>query len=952
MNLFKSNPAKLIFLAASLLLSAAPSRAQQISVHESAQKGDFPLVSNGKSAAILHDAKDAKVVSIAADSLGQDIRRVTGVNSSTATDRSQAVIVGTLGESALVSETLASNKLDVAALRGQWESYKIAVVNNPLPKTHPEIKRALLIVGSDRRGTAYGTFAVSESIGVSPWYWWADVPPTRHGNLFLAAQTINQGPPSVKYRGLFINDEDFGMQPWVAKTFDPQTGDIGPKTYAKIFELLLRLRANFCWPAMHPNTHAFNFYPDDKRVADDYAIVMGASHCEPMLVNNAVKTEWDTKVDGEWNYETNAAGMDKVWDARLQTNGQYENVYTVGMRGIHDAPMPGNGTPTEKARILEKVIADQREILHNRTGKPADEVPQIFIPYKEVLGVYRTGMQVPDDVTLVWVDDNHGYLRQLSNPQEQKRSGGSGVYYHFSYWGAPEDYLWIASTSPSLTAYEMNKAYQYGANRLWVFNVGDLKPAEKELTFALKMAWDIKEGTPQKALDFPRQWAGQTFGAQFAAPIGQILNEYYRLAQRGKPEHMNLVTFSPAQRAKRLADYRSIAAQANAIYGQIPAPLKDAYYELVFYPVTAAALQNEKFLLATDSLEMAAQGDPNALKVAAQAQAAYDQIARITDVYNNGIAGGKWRYMMSWKPNNRAPFQMPKVATADMIGAAKTSAPVEINLAAGTFAAPMQFKNGILGGASPEVFRQAPGGGNATFSFDAPVAGTQRLWALVNTPTPDADSWFLDVDNQKTVINDKTTGASWSWISMGDFALNAGQNTLTIGQREPNARIKQLRFGGADPTTPTDALLQIAGANFVRKTDTASAKITKFAGFGQGDGSVTILPVTAPSVTPDKAATATYQAQLPAGNRSATLRFLPTSAINETHGLRVAVSINGGADQVLDLNAQEYSREWGDNVVRGFSQREISFEQNAGQKTTVEVRFLDPGLVLEAIDFR
>ena len=311
-------------------------------------------------------------------------------------------------------------------MRGQWESYKIAVVNNPLPKSHPEIKRALLIVGSDRRGTAYGTFAVSESIGVSPWYWWADVPPTRHTNLFLASQTINQGPPSVKYRGLFINDEDFGMKPWASKTFDPATGNIGPKTYAKVFELLLRLRANFCWPAMHPISHAFNFYPDDKKVADDYAIVMGASHCEPMLVNNAVKSEWDSKVDGPWNYETNAAGMDKVWDARLQTNGQYENVYTVGMRGIHDAPMPGNGTPTEKARILEKVIADQREILHNRTGKSANQVPQIFIPYKEVLGIYRTGMKVPDDITLVWVDDNHGYLRQLSNPQEQKRGGRFG----------------------------------------------------------------------------------------------------------------------------------------------------------------------------------------------------------------------------------------------------------------------------------------------------------------------------------------------------------------------------------------------------------------------------------------------------------------------------------------------------------------------------------------------
>ena len=414
---------------------------------------------------------------------------------------------------------------------------------------------------------------------------------------------------------------------------------------------------------------------------------------------------------------------------------------------------------------------------------------------------------------------------------------------------------------------------------------------------------------------------------------------------------MNLVTFSPAQRAQRLADYRDIAARANAIYAQIPAQFKDAYYELVFYPVTAAALQNEKFLLARDSLEMAAQDDPNALKVAAQAQDAYDQIARITDVYNNGIAGGKWRYIMDWKPNNRAPFQMPKVATADMIGAAKTAAPIEIPLAAGTFAAPMQLKNGVLGGASPDVQSEATGG-SATFPFDSPASETAPLWAWVSAPSPDEDSWFFDLNGKKTVVNDKTTGAQWKWIKLGDFALKAGQNTLTIGQREPNARIQKLRFGGDDPTAPTDALLQIAGADFVQKTDTASAKITKFAGFGQGDGSVTILPVTAPSVAPDKAASAIYQAQLPAGSRSATLRFLPTSAINETHGLRVAVSINGAPPQILDLNAQEFSKEWGDNVLRGFSQREMSFEQKAGQKTNVEVKFLDPGLVLETIDFR
>ena len=776
------------------------------------------------------------------------------------------------------------------------------------------------------------------------------MPSARHANLFIAPQTLNQGPPSVKYRGIFINDEDFGLHPWAAQTFDPATGDIGPKTYAKVFELLLRLRANICWPAMHPVSKPFNYFAQNKVVADDYAIVMSASHAEPMLYNNA--SEWHKNVNGDWNYLTNAAGLDKVWEDRLKTNGQYENMYQVGMRGIHDSPMPG-GSNEEKARTLETVMANQRAILEKYTGKPADQVPQVLTPYKEVLGIYRTGLKVPDDVTLMWVDDNHGYIRQLSTAQERKRAGGSGVYYHLSYWGAPEDFLWLSSVSPSLISYEMNKAYAYGADRVWVFNVGDIKPAEKELTFAMKMAWSINAGTAQMALDFPRQWAGETFGPQFAAPIGQILNEYYRLAQRGKPEHLNLVTFAPAERARRLADYRAIAARANAINAQIPARFKDAYFQLVLYPVVASALQNEKFLLARDSLQMAAQGDPNALKVAAEAQNSYDEIARITDVYNNDIAGGKWHNMMSWHPRDGGVFGMPPVATPEKI--AQKPLPVyDMDVSQGQFGAPMQFRDGALTSTSPDLFRDAPGGGGATYNFELPASGRQPLWAFVNTPTDKEDSWHLNVNGQQIVVNDKVTGPNWNWISMGEFEVKAGLNTLVISQREPNARIKQLRWGGANPAMQQDALIQIAGADFTRKTDGATAKIAKFAGLGESDGAATILPLTAPSVAPEQAQQAAavfYQTQLPAGGRSATLRFLPTSAINAEHDLRAAVRINGGPLQVLDLNAQEYTREWGDNVLRGFSQRTLQFEQTANQKTNVEVRFLDPGLVLEAIEF-
>ena len=858
-------PTCFCLFASALLLAAGDAHV----IRESPAPGDFPLVAHGRAAVILCDTNDFKVVQIARDLFAQDIERVTGINPFTTTDRTRAVIIGTLEQSALIREAIESSNLDVVSLRGKWESHLIAIVKNPLPQSHPGIERALLIIGSDRRGTAYGVFGLSEAIGVSPWYWWADVPPTKHTNLFIASvvgqasrlsvggnevvddtnastitisqqtggtpvplqKAIVQGPPSVKYRGIFLNDEDWGLQPWAAKTFEPETGDIGPKTYARIFELLLRLRANYIWPAMHDCTKAFNHFPANKQVADDYAIVVGASHCEPMLCNNV--TEWRKEEFGDWNYVTNAKRIQQYWDERLASNGKFENVYTVGMRGIHDGGMPGGGTLKEKARRLETIIADQREIISRHTGKPAAEVPQIFCPYKEVLNIYRTGMTLPDDITIAWADDNHGYLRQLSDPAEQKRSGRSGVYYHLSYWGAPEDFLWLSTISPSLISYEMTKAFNYGADRLWVFNVGDIKPAEKELTFAMELAWDINRWTPEKAVKFPREWAARTFGEEHADDIARILRDYYRLAQRGKPEHLDRVAFTPAERDERLGTCRFIRNKAAAIAKEIPAPLAAAYFQLVLYPVTGAALMNEKHLLAAQSLELASKGNREALELAAAATHAHEEIERLTRIYNDDIAGGKWKRMMDSHPRRRPVFNMPRVATAEMF--------------------------------SQTNFIPAP-----TNMLAAP-------------------------------------------------------------------------------------LVSIRPISFVKKFDSTNARITILTGFWNRCAP-TLDPITAPSVAADEAGQAAgllYDvAQIPAGPRTATFRFLPTAAIHKGSGLRAAVKIIDGEFQVLNLNAQEYSAEWSSNVLRGYSERTVPFEQPAAGSTRIEIRFLDPGLVLLEMEFR
>ena len=433
---------------------------------------DFSLFANGKACNIYVDASDFTVVKIVSDLFSEDIQRVTGIKSTVFSSifpkEDQIVVIGTLGSNKIIDRLVESGKLDVSLIRNGWEQFIIKVVEFPIEG----VKRALVVAGCDRRGTAYGTFTLSEAIGVSPLYWWADVPVKHQNALYIEALNYCSKAPSVKYRGIFINDEGWGITPWAAKTFDPELGDIGPKTYAKVCELILRMKGNMLAPAMHPGSGAFNKYPENKVVADNYGIVMTSSHCEPLLFNNV--TEWFPKTMGEWNYMTNKDGINKVLDKRIAENGIYENFYTLAMRGIHDSGLVG--VPKEKeVSIVEEVLRDQRDILAKHINKDIDSIPQQFVPYKEVMNIYEKGLKVPEYVTLVWPDDNFGYLKRLSNKDEQKRKGGSGVYYHISYCGEPHDYLWLNTTPSTLIYEEMRKAYNTGANRYWLLNVGDIK---------------------------------------------------------------------------------------------------------------------------------------------------------------------------------------------------------------------------------------------------------------------------------------------------------------------------------------------------------------------------------------------------------------------------------------------------------------------------------------------
>ena len=644
-------------LAVSLTILTLQPATAELALASSPGADDFILAGGNSAAAIFVETNDERAVLRAAGDLADDFAQVTGTKpeivNQFSPDKKTGVFIGTIGKSKIIDRLAAEGKLATNGVSGQWESYVLQVVKNPLPG----VDAALVIAGSDRRGTIYGIYQLSEMIGVSPWHWWADVPVEQSKNLALRGEIFKQGPPAVKYRGIFLNDEDWGLRPWASKTFDPETGNIGPKTYAKIFELLLRLHANYIWPAMHPDTRAFNFYPADKELADDCGIVMGSSHCEQMLRDNI--DEWKPDVNGEYNFVTNPGGVLKYWEQRVRENGQYENIYTLGMRGISDSGLPGGGTPQEKADRLRAIISAQREMLARDVNTNIAAVPQIFCPYKEVLELYRLAPDIPGDITLVWPDDNYGYVREFSDARERARSGGAGVYYHASYWGTPRDYLWLCSTPPALIAEEITKAFDYGADKVWIVNVGDLKPAEFDIEFFLKLAWNPHSWNGTNTYDLLEKQIARDFGSASAPELTSIMAEYYRLNFQRKPEHTGFPTnnlFSGEEAAQRLTAWQKLSARVDAVEKNLPPESQDAFFELVGYPVRCAALANKQFLAPTN------------------AQPAHDEIQRLTDIYNNQIAGGKWHLMMSDNPRGQLDFAAPKVGQASRLPDERASA--------------------------------------------------------------------------------------------------------------------------------------------------------------------------------------------------------------------------------------------------------------------------------------
>lgn len=520
----------------------------------------------------------------------------------------------------------------------------------------------LAIIGHDSHGAAYGVMEMSRLIGVSPWEWWADAAPAKKTYFELPAEYVNEQSPSVEYRGIFINDEDWGLMPWSSLTMEPtnKRGVIGPKTTEKIFELMLRLRANYYWPPMHECSEPFFLTPGNREMAEKYGIYIGGSHCEPMASSTAV--EWYRRGKGEYDYVNNHSNVLSFWENRLKEIAGQEIIYTLGMRGVHDGAMNGAKTIEEQKTVLTRAINDQRNLLKQYVNNDIESIAQVFIPYKEVLDVYNAGLEVPDDVTLMWCDDNYGYIRHFPTETERARVGGNGIYYHISYWGRPHDYLWLGTFSPGLLYQQMELAYDKGIRKMWILNVGDIKPAEYQIELFMDMAWNINNVTDMGIGNHLSAFLRREFGQNLSDKLIPLMSEHYRLAFIHKPEFMGNtreeerdnpiaqvvkdINWSDNFILDRLSDYRSISDKVENLYDQVPDDRKKTYFQLVKYPVQAATQMNNKMLYA----QLARHGKSDWSK----SDVAHDSIVSLTEIYNSNP---RWTGIMDCAPRELPPFK-------------------------------------------------------------------------------------------------------------------------------------------------------------------------------------------------------------------------------------------------------------------------------------------------------
>ncbi|HXN45719.1 MAG TPA: glycosyl hydrolase 115 family protein [Bryobacteraceae bacterium] len=875
--------------------------AQPRYVAEAPGPGSFAIAG----ASIYVEADDYAGVVRAVGDLRDDVRRVTGSTPSITHDPGtrKAILVGTLGHSRVIDELVREGKIDAGRIAGKWESFVIQVLPG-----------ALVIAGSDKRGTIYGIYDLSEQMGVSPWYWWADVPVRHRDAVYVKAGTVVEGPPAVKYRGIFLNDEAPALSGWVKEKF----GTYNHAFYEKVFELLLRLKGNYLWPAMWNN--AFNEDdPLNPKLADEWGIVMGTSHHEPML---RAQQEWKRHGTGPWDYTRNAEVLRAFWEEGVRRNRSYESIITLGMRGDGDMPM----SESANTALLEGIVADQRKIIAAEVNPDVTKVPQDWALYKEVQEYYEKGMRVPDDVTLLWCDDNWGNIRRLPTPAERQRTGGAGIYYHFDYVGGPRNYKWI-DTNPIPKVWEqMNLAWQYGADRIWIVNVGDLKPMEFPTEFFLQLAWDPARWPKERLGEYTRLWAERQFGAAHAAEIADIVSATLKYNGRRKPEllepsNYSLVSYDEADRA--VAEYDSLVARAERISQELPADARDAFFELVLHPAKAAAQVTELYVAVAKNQMYAEQGRASANDWAARARALFQADADLSAYYNHTLAGGKWDHMMDQTHIGYTYWQQPPTNTMPAVRE------IEIPEAAsmGVDAERLSFDVFSQQRRHVDIYNR----GRAPFDFAATASGP---WIVLS-----ATHGRIEKEERLWVSIDWTKAPHGS--ASGTVEINGVK--LPVSESNPEARLNGF--------VEADGYVSIEAEHYTGKVDTAAARWEKIPDYGRTLSAMSIFPVTAASVTPPlNSPCLEYKMYLfDPGQVEVEATLAPTLNFVPGRGLRFAVSFDDQPPQVVDALAQNSQTDWETSVKDNVRKVRTSHKLAGAGVHTLKFWMVDPGVVLEKL---
>jgi hypothetical protein len=946
------------------LLPAAFALGQAPYVQSVKSRGSFPIVQGKMAATLFVDTNDFPGVLRAVNDLQADVARVTGRTPAIRHEENglgpDVILIGTMGRSRMIDSLVRGGKIDVSAIAGKWESFFIQVVSQPIPG----VKSGLVIVGSDKRATIYGIYDLSEQIGVSPWRYWADVPVEHKDALFVKAGKYGQGPPSVKYRGIFLNDENPDLTQWVREKYgtvpvpgNQPTANYGRGFYTNLFELILRIKGNYLWPAMWNNR--FNQDdPDCPRLADEYGVVMGTSHQEPML---RAEKEWTWgeeygKKYGRWNYHTHPDALDAFWREGIRRNKNFESILTIGLRGEGDTPMIPGGTDEQSMELLEKIVDRQRKLIAEELNPDVTKVPQLWCLYKEVQPFYEKGLRVPDDVTLLWAEDNWGDVRRLPTTEERKRAGGAGVYYHFDYHGGPRSYQWV-NTSPLPKIWDqMSLAKDFGADRIWIVNVGHFKGYELPTEYFMSLAWNAGQWKNDNISQFTRLWAEREFGPANAADIAGILARYTKYNARRKPELLEPGTYSldHYQEAERVvADFKAIAAKAEEIYSSLPKDKQDAFYELVLFPTKASALLNELYLAAARNAEYARQGRASANDMAARTRELFQADTNLMNYFNKTFAQGKWDHFMdqshigytSWADppqNNLRAVKLTEIEVPDppAMGVALDGSDAAWPGAEAPAALP-QFDAFNRQRHYIDVFNK----GKAPFQFTAAASAP----------------WIALSETKGTVEKDKRLWVSVDWRKA---PRGAAGGAVRITGANTNFTVK---VAASNPTEVTrnslqgfvegEGVVSIEPEHFTKNTGAAAGRWIKIEDYGRTlSGMRTRGLADAASATPGKDSPCLeYRMYLfSAGEVEVTAITSPTLNFVPGRGLRFALSFDDAPPEVVTLvpekyNAQNGNRDWETSVKDNARYARARLALAKSGYHALKIWMVDPGVVLQKL---